>query len=1728
MKRISIVIGILFSAIQLFSQEGAGALALPRVTQAPPDAFAFTRYGDIPIGLFTGSMNYSVPLFQVSSGRLSVPVSLEYTTNGVKVNDASGRTGVDWVLKAGGVITKTVVGRADQQVINPPPANATPTNADSVAFYNWLKHVADNDVNVQPDEYTYNFMGYVGKFFYDYQGTLRQLTPDGLKIVASNNLQDFKVTAPDGTQYFFRQRDQNFTYDLLGDNNEINSDNLNPTSWFLNKIKNIYNDSIVFNYDPTMATVLDAPPGFQTPDLVSGISQSMTVSPSEYYLSNPRYMPGSNCTFTFGELKDNSDDGGEGATCPGSIPEFRTSITMSSVAMTSMLAEIQFKTGKIRFFYSVRDDLPGEVKLDSMALVNKQNVLIKGIKLKYVYGNSNPAYTSVGFNVPGQDYLANVYPYLKKRLFLQSVNVSGKTGSVPSVTGFEYDDINGMPPRMSYAQDYWGYFNGRFNSDLMPGQNLFSGYYFLNSVQSGRSPDSAFSRKGTLKKINYPTGGYTEVKYEANQISQSTIHKVDTVNAVINYSGEANTTVYSPSFTPNFPMEINVSADWYAAPDPNGPQPTDPMVILTIENLTNPSQDLSFFTRYIGVGGFDRIYTNLHFLGQGNVYRLKLVASETYIKGKANFLHYKDTVNANFNAVSAGVRVASIKNYSAANRLENTKRFAYNKPGTPYSSGTGITRFLDNRDYCSKVPVLCTEGMVLFKHTVSSSSWLSGFKNDYASVNYEYATETFDSLGTNGSVTSRFLITENKLAETFACNPAWMVFNRSPLLNPSAPVSNFAHLNGKEVQKTVYKRVGTDTVKLKETNSYYSVDTALYRETGLYAVRKKITRPLYSFLWRYWADYDVNLYKRVTAWVHVDSVVDKTYEAAGQVYATKQVYKYGNSTHLQPTETYTFNSKGEMVTQRMRYPDDQRILTPSDPIINGMVNNNIIVAPIQQTSYVNSILQTTLQTDYNSSFYPAAVKKSILNNALQTEGEITQYDSYGNIQEVKEKDLYSSFVIDTSLNQIIAGVQNARVTDIAYTSFETGNKGGWSYNGTIAASTVPTGNNYFDLTTSNTLSKAVTSGKTYIVSYWRNNSAAFSIAGGTSAGYNTKAGPDGWYYHEHFITTNTTTIIISGTGRIDEVRLYPKGSLMTTYTFEPLIGMTSQCDPNNRIAYYEYDVLNRVSLIRDQDKNILKKFCYNYAGQPENCGVINYYSAAASGSFTRNNCGAGANAGTVTYSVPAGTYTSVISQSDADQKATNDVTTNGQAYANANAGCTWVNTVQSGSFTRNNCGAGGTGGTITYTINAGTYSSNISQASANQLAVNAVNAGGQAYANANAGCSWKNTAQSGSFTRNNCGAGATGGTVTYTIAANTYTSTISQADANQLAVNAVNAGGQAYANANAGCSWKNTAQSGNFTRNNCGAGGTGGTVTYTIAANTYTSTISQADANQQAINAVNAGGQAYANANAGCSWKNTAQSGNFTRNNCGAGGTGGTVTYTIAANTYTSTISQADANQQAVNAVNAGGQAHANANASCTWYNQTQSNSFQRNNCGTGGVGGTVTYTVNANTYSSNISQADANQLAFNVVNANGQSYANSNAGCTWYNQAMSQNFTRNNCPFGYAGTVVSYQVAASTYSSTVSLAAANQLAQNNINANGQSYANTNGNCTPIPCDSGNCGGENRKCVNGVCEIGYKVYTSSVWNESMNKYECTYHYEFSDYSWSQNYIEYSGGECPLF
>lgn len=59
------------------------------------------------------------------------------------------------------------------------------------------------------------------------------------------------------------------------------------------------------------------------------------------------------------------------------------------------------------------------------------------------------------------------------------------------------------------------------------------------------------------------------------------------------------------------------------------------------------------------------------------------------------------------------------------------------------------------------------------------------------------------------------------------------------------------------------------------------------------------------------------------------------------------------------------------------------------------------------------------------------------------------------------------------------------------------------------------------------------------------------------------------------------------------IRALPN-TLVTTFTYDPLLGLTSQTDPNGYTTYYEYDDLNRLEFVKDQDGNIYSKNEYHY------------------------------------------------------------------------------------------------------------------------------------------------------------------------------------------------------------------------------------------------------------------------------------------------------------------------------------------------------------------------------------------------------------------------------------------------------------------------------------------------------------------------------------------------------
>ncbi|SEW40102.1 PA14 domain-containing protein [Chitinophaga sp. YR573] len=391
-------------------------------------------------------------------------------------------------------------------------------------------------------------------------------------------------------------------------------------------------------------------------------------------------------------------------------------------------------------------------------------------------------------------------------------------------------------------------------------------------------------------------------------------------------------------------------------------------------------------------------------------------------------------------------------------------------------------------------------------------------------------------------------------------------------------------------------------------------------------------------------------------------------------------------------------------------------------------------------------------------------------------------------------------------------------------------------------------------------------------------------------------------------------------------------------------------------------------------------------------GVCTYSNIDTSASISRNNCGTGTTVA-VTYSVPAGTFTSTVSQLAANALAKQRIVDSAQTYANRVGVCTYKNIDTSATVSRNNCGTGTTVA-VTYSVPAGTFTSTVSQLAANALAKQRIVDSAQTYANRVGVCTYKNVDTSATISRNNCGTGTTVA-VTYSVPAGTFTSTVSQLAANALAKQRIVDSAQTYANRVGVCTYKNIDTSATISRNNCGTGTTVA-VTYSVPAGTFTSTVSQLAANALAKQRIVDSAQTYANRVGVCTYSNIDTSATVSRNNCGSTGTTTTVAviYSVPAGTFTSTVSQLAANALAKQRIIDSAQTYANRVGVCTYYNDSTGKKFLPV-CATGYTAAdSVWYPVAAKKFSSTISKADANAQAQTDITTNGQAYANTNGIC--------------------------------------------------------------------------------------------------------------------------------------
>jgi len=398
------------------------------------------------------------------------------------------------------------------------------------------------------------------------------------------------------------------------------------------------------------------------------------------------------------------------------------------------------------------------------------------------------------------------------------------------------------------------------------------------------------------------------------------------------------------------------------------------------------------------------------------------------------------------------------------------------------------------------------------------------------------------------------------------------------------------------------------------TNNYTDVgDTSFlfatpYLQSYVLQTNGDVQVPVYTYFYNY-SNFN-------TGWTYLSSSTVKQYDARGDSLQTATNYTYTSARNLSSVQQVL--SDGNSILQILKHPEDY-----SSSITGNMVASHVLNPVIEQQTWLQSAAnpsQTSMVsgeiTAYNQTIFKPDSVYSMesaspvysLNNQTTSGGLYTSllsdsryvlkkqlnYDQNNNVSQYnKTGDMNNCIIWDYIHSQPVAQVRNTTIDQVAYTSFEADGSGSWVIPSTTRDhSNSITGTSAYNLSNGAITRSGLNSASTYTVSYW-SMSGSYSVTGTTSTVTGKTVGT--WTYYEHTIT-GTSSVSVSGSGDIDELRLYPSNAQMTTYTYLPLIGMTNQCDLNNKITYYYYDGLGRLNVVKDQDGNIIKTVNYHFQG----------------------------------------------------------------------------------------------------------------------------------------------------------------------------------------------------------------------------------------------------------------------------------------------------------------------------------------------------------------------------------------------------------------------------------------------------------------------------------------------------------------------------------------------------
>lgn len=1165
---------ILFSEVVLISFLMGAGQQQPSIIPPSPEAASFFKSTDIPVSMYTGLPNIGVDFYTIKTRELQIPIRISYNARGIQVAELASRVGIGWSLGFGGMISRQIRGLADESpfgILNHNYYNEVFTS--SAARGALMADIVNQDIDEYPDQFYFDMNGENGKFTIDHNDDAVVLQKfDDISIVPTITFEGivaWTVTDKLGNKYYYGRTkdgareaidqdlaDQSFSFSNFHGMTQLGSNQDRPkNAWHLMEIETYLHERIEFLYEAEEGIHFQR--SYDKVQKTSGEDEEISY---------------------FSKLYTNQ----------------------------YQIKEIRFPGGKVLFENETaeRKDFTNTYALHKISVVNDKGLLIKQYEFNYFYQRCKDDNNQL-------DYLKQIDAAANYRLFLASIKEKSSSGDSLPPYRFDYDSVL-LPNRFSNSQDNWGYYNAKNNGRYLT-------FFSYGSPLISREVNPDVSGAGLLKKITYPTGGTTSFIYEQNRLIPPAF-----INSLLfNPTNPTDTMVVSDGF---LKKSIYYSNEIYSK-------------IITIDTLL-PFHSVRFSFSLPWVGS----------VSDPSILNYQVILSS--LNGTASYYLYPPNASLQFNPLPGQylLQVIPPANHDTSDFQNsffvNLKWTVRSRPvyeNIPLAAGEwfGAGKRIKRIEQRSGNDLVSFREYEYLDSNGKSSGKMLGLPA-FHSINKVWAinggSPQIDGWGTisgsplallQGNAMGYSRVTEyfgdhnnnqGKSVYEFTNDEDGGSYYQYPYPIPI----DFEWLRGKPLTTKIYKRNGA-TYELQKSieNTYLYAGVAntpnlfaqpFIHEGSAYEYRKDRNLyylPLLTFSSPGTATTppDYEIYYQSAGSFDLQTTTEKEF-ANGTVLTRKVRYTYNYPKHYLQASQRSRTSKGDSSVSITYYAPDLNVRTAAE---QKLIDQNRIAIPVQVNDSIKnssgiplaSMVKKTGFKDWGQNIVlPGSLQTSINNSPFFTELTYNKYDADGLPVELTPRTgVKQTFIWDYNKLYPVAQCLNADSNSVAYTSFEAEGTGNWfgvdpNY---IQSAGGITGDKYYAQTGFTLSRSGLNSAHFYIVSYWSKN-GSYSV-GGTQSGYpkavsRISSGSGLWTLYEHLVTGQSTiTVSSSGTSSIDELRLYPRQAMMSTYTYVPLIGISSLSDASGRITYYEYDSFGRLKLIRDQNQNILKKYEYKYASR---------------------------------------------------------------------------------------------------------------------------------------------------------------------------------------------------------------------------------------------------------------------------------------------------------------------------------------------------------------------------------------------------------------------------------------------------------------------------------------------------------------------------------------------------